>query len=78
MREGSGGEVALNHGWDMPESVREGLEEVLKGEADGEEKEGRTMGVEAMGPFTSKSLGVKNCKFPTRAQRLLNVRVRRH
>ena len=74
MREGSGGEVALNHGWDMPESIKQGLEEVLKGESDREEKEGSAMGVEAMGPFTSKSLGITNCQFPVRDLWRLSVR----
>jgi len=64
MREGSGGDITVDHGWDMPEGVRDGLEEILSREKDDDDKEGGANGVERMGPFTSKRLGVKNCEFP--------------
>lgn len=63
MREGSGGKITVDHGWDMPVGVREGLEEVLKEEKDAGEKESEAKWVEPTGPFLSKRLGVKNCEF---------------
>lgn len=60
MREGSGGQVMVDHGWDMPEGVQEGLDEILQKEEDLNDKDAGPMGVEAMGPFISKKLGVKN------------------
>ena len=57
MREGSGGEITVDHGWDMPEGVREMLERILQKE-NAEDKEGESMGVEAQGPFVSKRLGM--------------------
>ena len=59
MREGSGGETTVDHGWDMPDGVREGLEQILQ-EAAVENKEGEYDGVEAQGPFVSMSLGMYN------------------
>ena len=57
MREGSGGEITVDHGWDMPDGVREGLEQILQ-EAAVKNTEGEYDGVEAKGPFVSKSLGM--------------------
>ena len=59
MREGSSGETTVDHGWDMPEGVREGLERILQ-EEDAEDKEGESSEVEAEGPFVSKRLGMSN------------------
>ena len=59
MREGSGGETTVDHGWDMPDGVREGLEQILQ-EAAVDNKESERNGVEAEGPFVSKSLGIYN------------------
>ena len=59
MREGSGGETTVDHGWDMPDGVREGLEQISQ-EAAIENKEAEFDGVEAKGPFVSKSLGLYN------------------
>ena len=58
MREGSGGKTTLNHGWDMPEGVQEGLEEILKGKVDADDDK-----VDASGPFVSKRLDIQNCEF---------------
>lgn len=63
MREGSGGEITVDHGWDMPYGVRDGLNELFKDDRDAEDKEARSMGVEAAGPFVSKRLDIKNCKY---------------
>lgn len=62
MREGSGGVKSLQHGWDMPEAVREGLEEVLRREGTDykTEEQARSLGVERAGPFISKRLGIYN------------------
>lgn len=62
MREGSGGESTVDHGWDLPHGVREGLDELLRGEKSDEDKEGPN-GVEQMGPFISKRLGIANCEL---------------
>ena len=59
MREGSGGEVTVDHGWDMPDGVREGLKQIME-DAAAESKESECNGVEAEGPFISKSLGMYN------------------
>ena len=59
MREGSGGEITVDHGWDMPDGAQEGLEHILP-EAAVEDKEGEYDGVEAKGPFVSKNLGMYN------------------
>ena len=61
MREGSGGETTVDHGWDMPEGVTEKLEHILKVEEDTKDKDGAPNGVEAAGPFLSKRLGINNC-----------------
>lgn len=60
MREDSGGEITVDHGWDMPEGVREGLEQMLEEEKDAEDEEAGRNGVEAEGPFVSKRLGISN------------------
>lgn len=64
MREGSGGEITVDHGWDMPEGVREGLEQILQEEDDAKDKESASNGVEAEGPFVSKRLGITNNSSP--------------
>lgn len=58
MREGSGGETTLDHGWDMPAGVREGLNQILQEEKNADDEDGGPNGVEAEGPFVSKSLGI--------------------
>lgn len=73
MREGSGGESTVDHGWDLPEGVREGLDEILRGEKDDEDKEAGPMGVEQMGPFISKRLGIANRESLTRAPNVHDV-----
>lgn len=61
MREGSGGEITANHGWDMPEGVREGLERMLQEEKEAVDTENVQFdGVQAEGPFVSKRLGMKD------------------
>ena len=61
MREGSGGDTTIDHGWDMPEGVTEDLKGILQKEEDLREKnEGETFGVEARGPFISKKLPISN------------------
>lgn len=60
MREGSGGDATVDHGWDLPEGVREGLDEILRGEKDDEDNDAGPNGVERMGPFISKKLGIAN------------------
>ncbi len=62
MREGSGGEITVDHGWDIPKGIREGLEEILKEEKEATERESAAMGVEPTGPFLSKILGVNDCE----------------
>ena len=61
MREGSGGETTVDHGWDMPENVREGMEEIMRAEGDGD-AEAAANGVAELGPFVSKILGIDNCE----------------
>ena len=58
MREHSGGESTLDHGWDMPEGVREGLDKILRGQVDGYDEDAGPNGVESRGPFISKILGI--------------------
>lgn len=61
VREGSGGKITVDHGWDMPDGVKEGLEQLLKEEKDADDREEYArMGVEARGPFVSKRLGIMN------------------
>ena len=60
MREASGGETTVDHGWDMPEGVREGLEQILREENDAGDTDSAAYGVEAEGPFVSKKLGISN------------------
>lgn len=62
MREGSGGETTVDHGWDMPLGVREGLEGILKEEKDVTENEAAANGIEPTGPFISNRLGIKDCE----------------
>ena len=67
MREGSGGDIALSHGWDIPEGVREGLEELVKAdgrEDDKDDKDGDPNGVQSMGPLISRRLPIKDGKVP--------------
>ena len=63
MREGSGGGVTVDHGWDMPEGVREGLERILQEERNAEDGDGASNGVEVEGPFISKRLGMANSEY---------------
>ena len=63
MREGSGGGVTVDHGWDMPEGVREGLERMLQEERSSEDGDGAPNGVEVEGPFISKRLGMTNSEY---------------
>ncbi len=60
MREGSGGEITVDHGWDIPEGVRESLKIMLQEEKDARDEEGEAWGVEAEGPFISKKLDMRN------------------
>lgn len=64
MLEGSGGLRTVDHGWDMPEGAREGLEQMLRAADDEEDKAGGPNGVEAQGPFISKRMGLYNCMAP--------------
>lgn len=61
MREGSGGQTTVDHGWDMPEGVREGLERILQ-EEDADEQGDESSMVEAQGPYVSKRLGISNSR----------------
>ncbi|KAL9628860.1 MAG: hypothetical protein Q9164_007123, partial [Protoblastenia rupestris] len=59
MREDSGGAKAVEHGWDMPDGVREALEQ--RPETDEETKDTREAegnGVESPGPFMARRLGI--------------------
>ena len=61
MREGSGGPKTVDHGWDMPSGVREALDETLRVEdLNNSQASDPANGVEAMGPFISKRLGIYN------------------
>ena len=65
MREGRSGERTVDHGWDLPEGVSRGLEELLREEArkeDCDESTSSANGVETSGPFISKRLGIANGK----------------
>ena len=63
VREGSGGAKTVEHGWDMPKGVREALNDILKAdESNADQMVDRAMGVESMGPFISKRLGIYNGK----------------
>ena len=71
MREGSGGKETAEHGWDMPDGVKEALEKMLKEEGSvsngggtRSEKEAAANGVETQGPFISKRLGISNSVSP--------------
>jgi len=65
MREGSGGEKAVGHAWEMPAGVEAGLASILKEEAAKNDKEGAAEGVETLGPFISKRLGISNRTSPS-------------
>lgn len=60
VREGSGGKITVDHGWDMPDGAKEGLEQLLEEEKDADDTESARMGVEVRGPFFSKRLGIMN------------------
>lgn len=61
VREGSGGPKTVDHGWDMPQGVREALDKILRVEdLNNSQDTDRANGVEAMGPFVSKRLGIYN------------------
>ena len=61
MKEGSGGDKAVEHGWDMHEGVREGLERPVKQYKEAkDEREAEGNGVEMRGPFMSRRLGILN------------------
>ena len=70
MREGSEGAKAVAHGWDIPDGVidllpddkRENRAEEGEGNDEGEDAEGN--GVQRMGPFVSRRLGVVNSECP--------------
>ena len=64
MREGSGGDITVDHGWDMPHGVKEGLDEMWGEEGD-DDKESATQGVQELGPFISKKLDIANRKSVT-------------
>lgn len=80
MREGSGGESTVDHGWDLPDGVREGLDELSRGEKSDKDKEAGPNGVEQMGPFISKRLGIADCElsFNTPNLRLISDLVESH
>ncbi|KAL9130206.1 MAG: hypothetical protein Q9217_001551 [Psora testacea] len=59
MKEGSGGERAVEHGWDIPKEARETLAHLAdhdKETKDNREAEGN--GVESSGPFVARRLGI--------------------
>lgn len=58
MRENSGGESTVDHGWDMPEGAREGLDKILQGQVDGDDEDAGPNGAESRRPFISKILGI--------------------
>lgn len=60
MRENSGGDSTVDHGWDMPEGAREGLDRIIQGQLDGDDEDAGPNGVESRGPFISKVLGIAN------------------
>ena len=64
MREGSGGDVTVNHGWDMPEGVQDSSIRLLGEDSGADFEEGAPSGVEAQGPFVSKKHQIKDCKIP--------------
>lgn len=67
MREASGGQKMVEHGVDMPEGVKEGLEDLLKGEREVEVEDGDSApnGEEQQGPFVSRRLGIQNRQSPS-------------
>ena len=66
MREGSGGEKAVEHAWGMPEGVRELLDAVEERPKESEDAEGN--GEQAQGPFVTRRMGVWNSKYFPRRQ----------
>ena len=68
MREGSEGAKAVAHGWDIPEGVRDLLPDdkrgngAQEGEGDDEGEEAEGNGVQRLGPFVSRRLGIANSK----------------
>ncbi|KAK3174469.1 hypothetical protein OEA41_001715 [Lepraria neglecta] len=69
MRENSGDESTVDHGWDMPEGAREGLDKILRGQVDGDDEDAGPNGVESRGPFISKILGIADNHSPYPHQR---------
>ena len=63
MRENSGGESTVDHGWDMPKGAREGLDKIIQGQLDGDDEDAGPNGVESRGPFISKVLGIANSEL---------------
>ena len=67
MREGSGGQESVQHGWDMPSNARKEMVDLLeedrsakKGSGSLREHEATKNGVQNQGPFVSKRLGIHN------------------
>ncbi|MCJ1377841.1 hypothetical protein MMC17_000937 [Xylographa soralifera] len=60
VREGSGGQKTVDHGWDMPEGVRAELEKGVETEDEGIKLEKASNGEEESGAFESRRLGIMN------------------
>ncbi|MCJ1283140.1 hypothetical protein MMC26_002467 [Xylographa opegraphella] len=60
VREGSGGTKTVDHGWEMPEGVREELERGAETENERVKLEKAANGEEEFGAFESRRLGITN------------------
>jgi len=58
--EGSGGAKVLEHGWEMPEGVEDGLQKILETEQDAKDKPAGPNGEEAQSPFIYKRMNTFN------------------
>ena len=62
VREGSGGQKTVDHGWDMPEGVRAELERGAETVDERVKLEKAANGEEELGAFESRRLGIMNSK----------------
>ena len=62
VREGSGGQKTVDHGWDMPEGVQAELERGAELEDERVKLEKASNGEEESGAFESRRLGIMNSK----------------
>ncbi|KAL8783890.1 MAG: hypothetical protein Q9213_004308 [Squamulea squamosa] len=60
VREGSAGQMTINHAWDMPKDALAKLDEALAEESSNGDADAEGLGVQGSGPFITKRVGIEN------------------